>query len=82
MQTMVRIREIGAAFFFFCMVLAAVDLILLLFHASFAWLVGAGLLFTPPTVYRVIKLMEGARIGGWQVGQGRHKEKRLPRPIH
>jgi hypothetical protein len=82
MQTMVRIREIGAAFFFFCIVLTAVDLVLVLLHASFAWLLGAGLLLTPPTVYRVIKLMEGAHIGGWHVGHGRRKEKRLPRPIH
>lgn len=82
MQTMVRIREISAAFFFFCVVLTAVDLVLVLFHASFAWLVGAGLLLTPPTVYRVIKSMEGARIVGWQVGRGRRKDKRLPRPIH
>lgn len=82
MQTMVRIREIALTFAVFCIALTAIDLALLLVHASSWQLMGAGLLLTPPTVYRVIRLMDGVEIGKW-LRRGRRKEEpRLHRPIH
>lgn len=62
--------------------LTAIDLALLLDHAPSWLLMGAGLLLTPPTVYRVIKLTDDVKLGQW-LRRGRHKKKpRLPRPIH
>jgi hypothetical protein len=83
MQTMERTRQIGVTFLIFCASVIAVDVILVLLHASVGWLIGAGLLLTVPTVYRVIKLMDDVSIGSWLNRRKRRKdERRLPRPIH
>jgi hypothetical protein len=83
MQTMILIRQLGITFLAFGVCLIVADVVLILLGASVRWLIGAGLLLTAPTVYRVIKLMDDVHIGGWRLRRRKHQdEQRLPRPIH